>query len=219
LIRVFERAFAVGSTTVCKHFLPAFLAPAGFGFTDDEVQNWLTLRDRSVHADRRPDFALESETQPVVNRVEQAAYDVLFNKSSWRDETTTRRDVFHPWLAAGDSRGEETVLYKGGDLQLDVRPLDGFGAYPVFPKNFGPTLPDGWVGPEGSSPGEQAQLAGSILCVRADPQAGNQNEAETGGLVDSAPSLVETAESKHEGVSSRDTVGGSPSDYASPGAR
>jgi hypothetical protein len=189
-MRVFERAFAAGPTKVCTHLLPAFLAPAGFGFTSDEVNLWLSLRDRSVHADRRPDFALESETHLVVNRVEQAAYDVLFNKLSWRDETSARRDVFHPWLAAGDSRGEEAVLYKGGDIKFEVCPLDGFGAYPYFPKNYGPELPSGWIGPECSSPGEPARLAGCVLSVRADPQSTASNETETGGSNVSAPVSV-----------------------------
>jgi len=179
LMRVFERAFAAGPTRVCTHLLPVFLSPAGYGFTPDEVQVWLNLRDRSVHADRRPDFALESETHPVVNRVEQAAYDVLFNKSTWRDEATSRREVFHPWFAANDPNGASSVLHKGGDINIDFRPFDGFGAYPFFLKNCGLEIPEGWVGPEGGAELGPAQLAGGNFLVREDPQAMTATESES----------------------------------------
>lgn len=148
LVRVFERAFAAGPTRVCNELLPSFLAPVGFGYTPDEIHRWLELRDRSVHADRRPDFALEADTQLVVNRVEQAAYDVLFNKAAWRSASTERRDVFHPWFASADADGHEVVLYKGRDVQMEMQAFDGFGAYPYSLKSPSPALPVGWIGAE-----------------------------------------------------------------------
>jgi hypothetical protein len=119
-----------------------------------------------VHADRRQDFALEADTHPVVNRVEQAAYDVLFNKQDWRSDSTTRRDAFHPWLAAADQAGDTTILYKGGDIHIEMQPLDGFGAYPYFMFNLSPALPTGWVGAGSGLAGDTRPVAGSSISVR-----------------------------------------------------
>ena len=144
LIRFFERAFAASASRVCRGLLPSFLAAADQGFTSDEVARWLQLRDTSVHADRRPDFALEGDTRPVVNRMEQAAYDVLFNKLQWHDATLDRRLAFRP--VSGSMSGTDGGIFvtQGKGTRLDWQILDGFGAYVYWLQLVLKDLPSTW---------------------------------------------------------------------------
>jgi hypothetical protein len=94
LFRVFERAFALPATRVGPA-LVAFLHPR-YGYTHHEVDGWIRLRDPATHADMRTDFVLEAEVRPSLRRMEQAALDVLLNKTAWRDPDPRRRDVWRP---------------------------------------------------------------------------------------------------------------------------
>ncbi|HEX3149199.1 MAG TPA: hypothetical protein VHR66_14090 [Gemmataceae bacterium] len=130
-LRLFERAFARPARLVCEKLLAEFLQPLDRGFDQEEVEHWLKLRDLATHADRRPNYAVETDTRPVVNRMEQAAFDVLFNKEKWRDISTSRRDVFSP-IYGSESRNEPRMFIKQGHtVEVCMAFYDGFGAYPL----------------------------------------------------------------------------------------
>lgn len=143
LIRFFECAFAMAAGELCRTILPQFLADNGNGYTETEVEHWLELRDTSSHADRRA-FALQSDTMPVVNRVEQAAYDVLFNKTQWHVPTCERRSVFKPFCG---SAGNDTSIFitQGEPARLESSIVDGFHTYPLNLNACITTIPNHWL--------------------------------------------------------------------------
>jgi hypothetical protein len=132
MIRLFERAFATGATRVCRDLLPPFLASLNQGFSTAETQRWLDLRDRSSHADRRPAFATESDTRPVVNRMEQAAYDVLFNKASWHDPSTIRRNVFQASFGTLSPDAGMMFMRTGNTATMEFTYLDCYNSCPLL---------------------------------------------------------------------------------------
>lgn len=126
LLRLFERAFGLSSNALVGP-LSEFLAQKGY--TKTEVENWVVkLRHPATHADNRKSFVLESDIRPVINRMEQAAYDVLFNKLRWHGNSIERRN-----FALFDVHLEERGLrlIKGSTPILKFQLLDEFGAYPV----------------------------------------------------------------------------------------
>jgi len=132
LLRVFERAFTLTSSKLVVP-LTEFLAGADMGYSEPEVRRWLTtLRHPATHADRKPTFVLESDIRPVVPRMMQAAYDVLFNKDSWRSPSTRRREVWRPPTGTA-SDSFDIYLTPGEALQMDVEILDEVGSYPWEP--------------------------------------------------------------------------------------
>jgi hypothetical protein len=130
-LRFFERAFARSSSRPAKP-LAQFLAESRRGYTQEEIQRWVVeLRHPATHADRRPSFALESDIRPVIRRMKQAAYDVLFNKAKWQDSTTERRKIMVP-PAGIASKSHDIYIVKGtAGIDLQFQLLDGFYSYPL----------------------------------------------------------------------------------------
>jgi hypothetical protein len=129
LLRVFERAFRLTSTSLIKPLFE-FLDGSGMGYTEREVERWLTtLRHPATHADTRAEFVLESDIQPVIPRMMQAAYDVLFNKDGWRGSSTLRRDIWTP--PVGTSADTSDFFATSGEpaaVQFELS--DELGSYP-----------------------------------------------------------------------------------------
>jgi hypothetical protein len=132
LLRVFERAFRLTSSALVTP-LAEFLEGADMGYSRAEVKRWLTeLRHPATHADKRASFILESDIRPVIPRMIQAAYDVLFNKDSWRTPSTQRREVWRP--PAGISGEEESSdVFKSPEstMELKLERFDEVGSYPM----------------------------------------------------------------------------------------
>ena len=144
LIRFLERAFALPAARVGPA-LVEFL-DARYGYSDDEVTRWISVRDPATHADARHDFALEPDVLPILDRMEQAARDVLLNKAGWRSPATARREIWKPiaWTSSADGRG---VVHKGSALRVQARLMDAFN---VFPHRAGQVLtgtPADWWSP------------------------------------------------------------------------
>ena len=143
-LRFFERAFACSSSSLATP-LAQFLAGSRGGYTQKEIREWVVeLRHPATHADRRPSFVLESEIRPVIRRMKQAAYDVLFNKAKWRDSSSERRKLWVP-LAGTSSKSHDLFIVKGTagiDLQFEL--LDGFYSYPLDLSAGIDVLPKGW---------------------------------------------------------------------------
>lgn len=53
-------------------------------YASPEVDEWFKLRPLVIHADRRDDYARSRDIEPYIGRMEFGAYDVLFNKATWR---------------------------------------------------------------------------------------------------------------------------------------
>jgi hypothetical protein len=143
-LRFFERAFARSSSRLAKP-LAQFLAESRRGYTQKEIQQWVVeLRHPATHADRRPSFALESDIRPVIRRMKQAAYDVLFNKAKWQDSSTERRKIWVP-PAGIASKSHDLFIVKGtAGIDLQFQLLDGFYSYPLDLSAGIDVLPKGW---------------------------------------------------------------------------
>jgi hypothetical protein len=140
LLRVFERAFRLTSSGLVTP-LAGFLAGTDMGYTAAEVERWLTvLRHPATHADRRAEFVLESDIRPVIPRMMQAAYDVLFNKVIWRNPSIERRQLWRPPTGT-TSNSFDIYLTRGEPLQMDAEIFDEVGSYTVSLNAVLPKMP------------------------------------------------------------------------------
>lgn len=134
LIRVLEVAFARAGTGLEKPLRQFLLQKPVFGYTEKEVHEWTSLRDRATHADgkKSKSLALEGDVRPYAARIEQAAFDVLLNKRDWHTPTSDRRDVWTPSLVT-KSQSEEhigVVSRKNGKHPYSAILLDPFSVFP-----------------------------------------------------------------------------------------
>ncbi len=84
----------------------------------------------------RGHIVLESHVRPVIARLEQAAYDVLFNKRTWADPSRERRPQWRPDVATIAMKDAVRVT-KGQNAQFTVQILDPFEAF-VYDASFRP---------------------------------------------------------------------------------
>jgi hypothetical protein len=142
-IRLFERAFKLPPRKLTQEVV-AFLDPR-FGYSKTEVQHWFEgLRDPATHADERNEIVFEADVGPVIDRMEQAAVDVLLNKESWRNQSTKRRDL---WRPDSGSKGPGNELFgPQGMPEGGVRGqlLDEFAAFPLDLSAHLRSVPAGW---------------------------------------------------------------------------
>jgi hypothetical protein len=130
-VRFFEMAFARPITAIEKK-LAQFLASGKFGYTREEVAEWITHRHGAMHADSKPSDQLvwDADVAHLIDRIEQALYDVLLNKQKWHDPSQNRRDLWHPLAGTSDRNGGVFVTDKTGGVRLEFQIFDGFKAYP-----------------------------------------------------------------------------------------
>lgn len=130
LVRVFERAFAAANVALTTPLTDFLVGHTSHLFSAEEIAEWLESRGAAIHADRRPEILLESDLRPIVPRMTEAAYDVLFNKRDWHSNSVDRRSG---WKAASGSSGVNGDLYgtQGRATAFGMQLLDSFGAYPV----------------------------------------------------------------------------------------
>ncbi len=127
-IRFFERGFGAANRALVDP-LASFLAQAPYGYTSDEVGNWIIhVRHRLIHADQRPDFLIEADVQPLLARIEQAAYDVLLNKKTWRFQDTSRRRLWTPDAFNTPTGG---VVRQNSTPTFHTQIFDKLGVYPL----------------------------------------------------------------------------------------
>jgi hypothetical protein len=130
LIRFFERAFRSNYKQLPQH-LTHFLSRSDLGYTAAEVRKWIDeLRDPLAHGGRDT-LVLESDVSLLINRIEQAAYDVLFNKVDWRTPSAKRRDLWTPASGTASEDPSEIFVTKGRAAVLTGTLYDPFGAYPI----------------------------------------------------------------------------------------
>ena len=127
LVRVFERAFLQTGESL-RYSLSEFLSDTIFSYTCDEVKCWIDLRNRISHADHGSQILLEKDVAWLAHRVEQAAYDVLLNKRTWRSKNTDRRRVWKP-IAGTISPYGDRFMMKGQAATLRFRIFDPFRCF------------------------------------------------------------------------------------------
>jgi hypothetical protein len=148
LIRVFENAFAKagdGLVSPLTKFLCSYPA-ADLGYSKAEVKDWIKgLRDPATHADLKiaQRVLTDSDVQPYLVRIEQAAYDVLFNKATWHNSDATRTQRWG--FASLNTKGDPVVVNRGGILY----PWDDWDHFRAFRLNHGYSVqaegfPTGW---------------------------------------------------------------------------
>ncbi len=131
-MRLFELAFASPVSHLAKK-LAQFLGSGEAGYTVGEVRQWIELRNPATHA-QDGTFVTEAAARHFIARIEQAAYDVLYNKDEWRNSSRIRRDAFRPttWTTSTDG----TIAVEQGSIaHVRAELLDGFLAYPLD-RNF-----------------------------------------------------------------------------------
>lgn len=111
LMRVFENAFAVAGRRLVDP-LAEFLRshPWSLGYTRGEVRLWVThLRDPATHADllKAKRVLLDPDVEGSLPRIEQAAYDVLFNKGRWHNVDPAR---INRWAFSGMVLSDGSVV-------------------------------------------------------------------------------------------------------------
>jgi len=125
-MRLFERAFTLSST---KLIIPLSDFLKSSGYTKDEINDWIyKYRHPATHADKK-DFILESDIRPIIPRIEQAAYEILFNKIKWRDPSTTKHSILEQ--DGGSKNGKEFFVKMKKEPAIDIQLLDHYEIYPV----------------------------------------------------------------------------------------
>lgn len=134
LIRFLELAFALPFYDQrMRSNLTKFLQMMPMGYTQEEIDEWRKLRHPSTHADllKSKWIALTRDVRHAVMRMQQACFDVLFNKTNWKNNSTDRRSIWHP-NAFTSSRSGHLVVRKGSNLNFVFRVLDSFGVHPML---------------------------------------------------------------------------------------
>jgi hypothetical protein len=142
-LRLFEQAFAQPPPQLEKG-LALFLEGAGLGYVHSEIKGWANVRDVTSHAgELTPGHVLfESQARPVIARMEQAAYDLLFNKLMWGDRSQTRRDFWRPAVATISER-QYLKLSRAEATAVVFQTLDPFEAFRFDPVIRVLPLPNG----------------------------------------------------------------------------
>jgi hypothetical protein len=142
-IRLFECAFQQSSTQV-ERKLSQFLAGSELGYTREEIKIWLSYRHGAMHADGKKtnEIVLESDVKAYIPRMQQAAYDVLFNKKTWGNSSRERADNL-PHIVATSNDENDLVITQGSTPTFHVQMFDDFQVYPMDLNAFINVLPDG----------------------------------------------------------------------------
>jgi len=130
LIRFLEHAFSRPLNQLEKK-LSQFLTSGDLGYTRAEVQEWVAPRDGAIHGDRQQpeDLVMERDVRRFLPRMEQAAYDVLFNKAVWHDASQKRRQALRHHAAT--TSATDIRITQGHDCAIHSQILDPFDAYPL----------------------------------------------------------------------------------------
>lgn len=129
-MRFFERAFGRNYKAL-PQLLTQYLQPLDWGYDQSEIDHWRSLRDPAIHGNAQ-EFLVESGLLPISERLEQAAYDVLFNKADWRSPNVKRRNVWTRTSGTTSGKSSNHFVTQGIGAVLQFAPLDPFGAYPWY---------------------------------------------------------------------------------------
>lgn len=175
LIRLFERAFARKAGALGPFLVPFLMDDASpHGFTKKEIHRWVEARPKASHADHRPEFLLEADLRPWVQRMIEAGYEILLNKAVWQAPATGRRNLWRPTAGSLNAKSDLFVT-ESHDAMLHFQFLDGFGSYPLL--LAGPIdalLPDGVWLEGGEDGGELRRIEAAGAAVQEPGHGGSQ---------------------------------------------
>ena len=143
LYRFFERAFACTETHLGKS-LKEFLKGTAHHFSAAEINRWIKLRGRTIHADRSEAFFLERDFRLISQRMEEAAYDILFNKEAWRSRSATRRMAFPIPIGTTSDACRNMFKLASAEVPIAFRFLDAFSSYFIHLEMGLTDLPADW---------------------------------------------------------------------------
>ena len=131
--RLFEIAFSTAMPELAKK-LYKFLLPGRYGYELKEINQWMQMRSVVSYADQRKEqgITLDSNFRYNLSRLEQAALDVIFNKFSWRDSSTNRRELWEPPVISATPDKPFAVGENFDDMKVKIQFFDDFG---IFPKD------------------------------------------------------------------------------------
>lgn len=129
-VRIFEAAFAIQFSQTSRK-LQQFLNP-DFGYTRAEIDLWIEMRDPLTHADGRLSSRIlfDADVRKVTQRMQQAAYDVLFNKAIWHEKSKGRRVLWIP-TAGTSSASVDIFVQQGAAVTFRSQVFDEFGVFPM----------------------------------------------------------------------------------------
>lgn len=128
-VRLFERAFSrkagvLDSRSSSSHCSPTHNALTVHRAGDPRVGG------SAAHADHRPTFLLEGDVRPWINRIEEAALDVLLDKADWRAPSGSAQPVAPRYGVDGFESG--MFVSQNAAASVSVQVLDGFRSYPLL---------------------------------------------------------------------------------------
>jgi hypothetical protein len=150
LVRLFENAFGKSCKKIAKK-LRQFLN-SEMNYKKEEIDGWFSLRDGASHGDigKAPKQIIEADVSQIVPRMEQAALDVLFNKSYWNQFDKIRRNLWCPESFTTSPNSENVHL--SGSPGITMEFIDCYGVYKLKqdiphlleeerPSNWWPRIP------------------------------------------------------------------------------
>lgn len=145
LLRFFELAFSRPTSQIDKK-LYQFLDGSKLGYSREEVKSWLALRHGAMHGDMKKaqELIMESDVMILLPRMEQAAYDVLYNKEEWHSPSHIRRKGYNQTVATTDSDAKDLRVTKGKEASISAHVFDPFGAFPIDLLASMNQIPEGW---------------------------------------------------------------------------
>jgi len=164
-VRLFELAFRL-KPKMLEVPLSAFLAKAPYQYSRAEVAEWLALRDQASHADKliSTRLAFDRDVRRFIDRMRQAAMEVLFNKTEWHRDSDARRTVWAPLIGLLPDSGLHATEGKG--FSVRIAPLDCFYVWPIWTDRTFLKLPPGWWFP--TAPAGSSQAGGPMTPGEGD---------------------------------------------------
>lgn len=126
-VRVFEAAFALPHNQLKKP-LHRFLASGRLEVGKKLTDEWIDLRHKMVHADRTGNAGFDGYAYPHLELLKQAAYDVAFNKKTWKSPDAERLES--GCLATIITEGHEVSATVGSFCAVDMVKSEALGRYP-----------------------------------------------------------------------------------------
>jgi len=145
LLRFFELAFSRPISQIDKK-LNQFLDGSKLGYSRKEVNSWFELRHGAMHGDlkKTQELIMESDVMILLPRMEQAAYDVLYNKKEWHSPSHVRREGYGHTAATTDGDAKDLRVTQGKEASISAHVFDPFGAFPVDLLASMNQIPEGW---------------------------------------------------------------------------
>lgn len=131
-MRLFELSFSRKTSQLSKklyQFLQGFTAA---NYTKQEVEEWIKYRNPSSHANQEQ-FSTEKNVKPYIQRIEQAAYDILYNKKYWKSYSKERRNIYFPSFFTISKNGTPGAA-PGTKITISCHSEDQFHSYKI--KNY-----------------------------------------------------------------------------------